>query len=107
MTRISFWHPAENHERFAPHAFDGVIGSQVPVGGQAREDLGLCTVVAAEVAGDGSRVLLTIEVPESYGPVTSQAGGAGGMSFAFTDPDPDLVPRDPVTVKPPRIKWRA
>jgi hypothetical protein len=105
MTRISFWYPAENHERFAPHAFDGAIGKQVPMKSPALEDMGMYTLVAADVAEDGSGVTLTIEAPGSVGPVTSLP--AGTMSFAFREPEPDVVLYDPLNVKPPRIKWKT
>jgi hypothetical protein len=107
VTRISFWHPAEEHERFAPGAFDRAIGQQVPMKGPERQDLGLCTLVAAEVAEDGTGVLLTIEVPAGAGPVFSPSAETGGMSFAFAGPDPDAVPRDPLDAKPPRISWKT
>jgi hypothetical protein len=108
VTRISFWQPAGEHERFASHAFDGAIGKQVPLlKGPADEDIGLCMLVAAEVAEDGTGVLLTIEVLGSAGPVFSPSAETGGMSFAFTEPDPNSVPRDPLSVSPPRISWKT
>jgi hypothetical protein len=113
VTRISFWQPAGTYDvpgkgqypqEYAPHAFDQAVGKQVPVKGPDRQDLGLCTVVAAEVAEDGTGVMLTIEVPENCGLVFSPPAGAG--SFSFREPDPDQVPHDPLDAKPPRITWK-
>jgi hypothetical protein len=107
VTRISFWHSAEEHERFALNAWDSQIGKQVPLKGPGREDLGLCMLVAAKVAEDGTGVTLTIETPESAGPVFSPPSETGGMAFSFADPDPDPVPRDPLDAKLPRITWKT
>ncbi len=54
---------AGEHTRFAPDAFAEQVGKSVPLTIDGQQ----CTtalVVAAEVAGDGSRVLLTYEVPD-------------------------------------------
>jgi hypothetical protein len=110
VTQISFWKPAGTYtvpgkgefpQKFAAHVFDAQIGKQVPVKGPGREDLGLCTLVAAEVAEDGTGVTLTIEAPEGFGPAGFAA--AGGMGFTFADPDPGPAPRDPLSASPPRI----
>lgn len=54
--------PAPEGARFAPDAFAAQVGTAVPftVSGQPH---GEATVVAAEVAADGSSVRLTFESP--------------------------------------------
>jgi hypothetical protein len=64
--RISFDHPAEAGERFAPDAFDVSVGKEVRLSVQGRPS-GTCRLVAAEVASDGSSVMLTYDVPNHYG----------------------------------------
>ena len=61
--------PAGEHEVFAAGAFDGSIGETIRVsrGGFGR-DLTEGVVRAAEVTGDGSAVLLTVEVPDETVP---------------------------------------
>lgn len=105
MTQISFWQPAGENERFASHAWDGQLGKQVPLKGPGGEDLGLCTLVSAEVAEDGSGVMLTIEVPDSFSP--DRAIPMSGMGFAFREPEP--LPRETVSLEAvrPRITWKT
>jgi hypothetical protein len=92
MTQISFWQPAGTYavpgkgefpEKFMPRAFDRAIGKQVPMTGPGGEDLGLCTLVAAEVAEDGSGVTLTVELPPAAARLSP---AAQGMSFAAKPP---------------------
>jgi hypothetical protein len=103
MAEASFWQPAEGDEQFMPGAFDAQIGKQVPVKGPGGEHLGLGTLVSADVGEDGSGVMLVFSLPEDRVPELP-APETGGMSFAFAEPDPDLVPRDPLSAKPPRIR---
>jgi len=71
-------------ERFAPGAFDASIGSTGPL---LPEETGAgCSIrlARAEVAGDGTSVLLTYEITGCPGdPVTDQiaAGQLSPMSF--------------------------
>lgn len=67
--RISCWQPAglvhvpgkgDFPERFAPGAFDSVIGTEVPMTLNQRE-IGRATVISADVDDDGSGVMLTLE----------------------------------------------
>jgi phage head maturation protease len=70
--RYTIWQPAgtvdipgkgEFTERFAPGAFDGTVGKEVPLTYEERE-IGRGRVVSAEVAEDGSGVSITYEVLE-------------------------------------------
>jgi hypothetical protein len=81
---------AAEHERFAPGAFDRTVGSQVPVnlrvtdGGPVLASLGTGTVIAAEVAGDGTSVTLTVEVPDVSTGRTGPPADLSPFSFRFT-----------------------
>ncbi len=59
--RVKFWHPADEHERYAPHAFDSLIGQEVPFKIEGAER-GRTTVVAVEVAEDGSGATWTVDI---------------------------------------------
>jgi hypothetical protein len=70
---------AAEHERFAAHSWDGQIGKTVPFKVEGRH-IADATVIAADVAEDGTEVALTIDVP---GAVTDAgiAEAAGRFSF--------------------------
>lgn len=73
--RISVRQRANRYERYAPGFLDSQIGKQLPltVMGQGS---GRATLVAANVAADGSEVELTLEVPDDVRPWV-EAGSAG------------------------------
>ena len=100
MSQLSFWEPAGENERFDPHAWDSQIGNQVPF----RPGPGSCTLIAAEVAGDGSGVTLTIEIPDDFPP--DKAIPMSGMSFAFREAKPEPWATVPLEVVRPRIRWK-
>lgn len=55
--------PAEENERFGPHAFDAHIGKTQKVKiGRLEVD---AHIVAAEVAADGRSVLWTVDIPDA------------------------------------------
>lgn len=86
--RITFWQSAEDHERYAPHAFDRCVGQTVPwtfketEHGPAISRLGEATVVAVEVADDGSGATWTVDVPDSDRPL-----GGSGVRMSFSIPE--------------------
>jgi hypothetical protein len=59
--RVEFYQPADEHERYAPHAFDGIIGQEMPlkIGGADR---GRATVAAVRVDEDGAGVTWTLDI---------------------------------------------
>jgi hypothetical protein len=66
MTRHVITIGAAEHERFAPHSWDGQLGQTVPFKVEGRH-VADATVIAAEVAEDGAEVTLTVEVPDPPG----------------------------------------
>ena len=105
MNQIRFWEPAEENERFASDSWNSQIGKQVPIRGPGGQDMGLVTLIAAEVAADGSGVTLTIEMPDDSHP--DHEIPASGMSFSFREPEP--LPRETVPLEAgrPRITWKT
>lgn len=66
--RIEFWQPAGADERFGSHAFDNTIGQSCPFKVEGAER-GQATVVAVEVAEDGSGAKFTVDIPDAdYAP---------------------------------------
>lgn len=66
--RIEFVHQAEDGELFAPGAFDGQIGQEVPVSRQANlayRQRATGVLREAEVAEDGRSVRLVVDLPDS------------------------------------------
>jgi hypothetical protein len=61
---VTFHWPAGEHERFAPGAFDGMVGKQVtmPVTGGGRM---VGEAIAVSVDPDGAGVDVTVDLPES------------------------------------------
>lgn len=59
--RIEFHQPAEEHERYAPHAFDRIIGQEAPFKIEGAER-GLATVVAVKVDEDGRGAVWTVDI---------------------------------------------
>lgn len=58
--RLSFRQEAEEHEVYAPGAFDDLVGKRVPMKLDG-ETVGMALLVSAEVAEDGRSVLLTVD----------------------------------------------
>jgi hypothetical protein len=68
---LSFSQSAAPGEQFAHDAFDSQVGRSVPFRVEGAADAAEATVVAAEVSDDGTRVTLTLDVPdEVISPVT-------------------------------------
>jgi hypothetical protein len=59
--RVKFWQPAGEYERFAAHAFDSFVGQEVPFKIKGIER-GQATVVAVEVAEDGTGANWTLDI---------------------------------------------
>lgn len=87
--RFRFVTHAKEYERFAPNAFDNMIGSDTKVNGEPAH------VIAAKVAADGLSVELTLEVLDNG--LTAQ--------LVQTMPDPGWIWRQHgkagFTFKPP------
>lgn len=58
--KFTTWQPAGDWERFAPGAFDSVIGQVVPLTYEGHR-VGRCRLISAEVAADGSGAALLFE----------------------------------------------
>lgn len=91
--RIEFWQPSgtvnvpgkgEFTERYAPHAFDGLVGKSAPFKIEGVEH-GQVTVVAVEVAEDGSGATWTVEVPDGAANLLTRSGEPRGMSFSIPE----------------------
>ena len=100
--RVEFHQAAGEHERYAPHAFDGLIGKTVPWNLRETEDSpilstpGTATVIAVTVDEDGKGATWTVDF-EGDAPVGRQSPLAGftgseGMSFSFRE-DPEIPER--------------
>lgn len=61
--RVEFYQPAAEDERYAPRAFDGLIGQDAPfkINGTER---GSATVVAVVVDGDGGGATWTVDIED-------------------------------------------
>ena len=61
ILRIEFYQPAEEHERYAPHAFDRLVGQEAPfkIAGTER---GRGIVLAVKVDEDGRGATWTVDV---------------------------------------------
>lgn len=59
--RVEFYQPAEEHERYMPHAFDGIIGQEAPFKIEGAER-GRATVVAVKVDEDGRGAMWTVDI---------------------------------------------
>ena len=79
---------AGEHERFAPHSWDSQIGKTVPfkINERRVED---ATLLSAEVAGDGSEVRLTVEVPDRSEQAAIARAGIGPFSV-FPGPEGEI-----------------
>ena len=77
--KVELRQPAGEHERFAPHSWDGQIGKRVPFK-VAGVQIGTATLLAAMVSEDGSEVLLTLDIPVTAGDSPS------GFGFHFEEP---------------------
>ena len=67
--RTTAWSPAAPGEVYAPGAFDRSIG-QIIVDQLEGRPVGHSRIIAAEVAADGSGVMLTLEVVDRDVPAT-------------------------------------
>lgn len=47
---------------------------------------------------------LMFEASLASGPVTASVPDTPAMSFAFREPDPDLMSHDPLAARPPRVR---
>ena len=94
--RVEFYQPADEHERYDPHAFDRLLGQEAPfkIGGVEH---GRATVVAVMVDEDGRGATWTVDIPidaaGSYrvGPISGFTGDQWA-SFAFRE-DPEIPER--------------
>lgn len=83
---------AGENERFAPGAFDGLVGKAVPWNfretddGPVKRRLGTATVVGAEVSPDGRTACLTAELVWDVAEIPLPGGSP--MSFSVTDHRP-------------------
>jgi len=81
--RITFPEAAEENERYARHAFDGIIGKTAPFKIAGTEH-GTATVIAVEVDEDGRGATWTVDVPdEAAGPLAPR----DGLSVSFAAPE--------------------
>ena len=89
--RTTFHRSAEEHERYAPHAFDGVIGKTVPWNLRETEDgpalstPGTATVIAVEVDEDGRGATWTVDFEEEQPGDGSAPAGRPDMSFTVPE----------------------
>jgi hypothetical protein len=107
--QIIFWLPAGTYvpgkgefpQTFETHAFDGVLGREVPVtrsnGGQV---IGRGILTAAVVDADGGGVTLTIDMAGDVPDLPQD------ISFSFREPDPPPRIPAPLTARPPVVRWR-
>lgn len=99
--RVKFWEPAGEYEQYMPHAFDGVIGQDVPFrDSPGGREIGRATVVSVAVDEDGRGATWTVDVTGEAGRAYARMTDARRASFAFREPDPDLMPHDPLAPKP-------
>jgi hypothetical protein len=80
--RIKFYHPAGEHERYAPHAFDRLIGQEAPFKIEGAER-GRATVIAVKVNEDGTGAEWTVDIAGGDPGKVAQAPGR----FSFRLPD--------------------
>ena len=115
MTRIEFWEPAgtfdvpgkgEFPQKFASGAFEGTIGKRVPMRAPSGRQAGWCTVVSVVVDSDGGGATWTVDIEGDF-PVAEAAYRTAGMSFAFREPDPVELSRDPLKPGELKIRWRG
>jgi hypothetical protein len=86
--RVEFYQPAEEHERYAPHAFDRIIGQDAPFKIEGTEH-GRATVVAVKVDEDGRGATWTVDITGGdSGPAGTPAARA--MSFSIPELPDDL-----------------
>jgi hypothetical protein len=81
--RIEFYQPAGEHERYMPHAFDGIIGQEAPFKIEGAER-GRATVVAVKVDKDGRGATWTVDIA---GGDPGKAAEAQAGRWRFRMPD--------------------
>ena len=59
--RVEFYQPADEHERYAPHAFDRLVGQEAPFKIEGTER-GRATVAAVKVDDDGRGATWTVDI---------------------------------------------
>ncbi len=82
---------AGEHERFAAGAFDSQVGKSVPFK-LGETQVADATVVAAEVAEDGTEAVLTVDIPDA-GILQDEIARQSAGLFSFAVPDPKFRPK--------------
>jgi len=83
--RVEFHQPAGEHERYAPHAFDRLVGQDAPFKIEGAER-GRATVVAVKVDEDGRGATWTVDIEGELGK-GSMAGFSGDQGMSFSVPE--------------------
>jgi hypothetical protein len=84
VTTIQVRQAADENERYVPGCFDSSVGKHIPFKlGDHPVPGATCKLIAAEVADDGSEVLLTLEVESQV--LTDAIEVEQHASFGFAD----------------------